>query len=463
MAAEFNYDLIVIGSGPGGYVAAIRASQLGMKTVVIEKDKIGGVCLNTGCIPSKSLIHQAGIYRSIPALRELGVAVDTANFDYINVYDNSRKAAETLSRGIESSFKKHNIDYIFATATITGINKISLNNGKKLTGKNILIATGSQPREIPGFGINESTVLSSTGALMLKSLPEKLVILGAGAVGIEFAHIFNAFGVEIQIVELLDRILPLEDEETVSVLYKSFRKRKIQISTAAKATDMQEKNGNIQVKFRKDREEILVETEKVLIAAGRLPNTDNIGLENVGIQTDKGFIPAGDYYQTAIPGIFAIGDVINTPLLAHVASKEGIIAVEYMAGRKPAAAIDLNTIPSAIYSEPQIGSFGYTEQKAQAENIEYAKTVFRYVGSGKSITEEKPEGLLKILFHPDTHEILGAHMVGAAATELIHELLLAKYAKLLPADVADMIHAHPTISEVVMECCRQIEGWNIHL
>ena len=465
MDKKYDYDLLVIGSGPGGYVAAIRASQLGLKTAVIEKDKPGGVCLNVGCIPSKALINQAEVYRSKNLLKDMGIKIDETGFAYSRVYKKSRKAADMLARGVQYLLKKNNVELIMGKGFIESANQVLVDDDKRLTAKNIIIATGSSPRQIPGFTIDEDIVLSSTGALMLEQLPKDILILGAGAIGIEFAHILNAFGVEVHVVEMMDGILPLEDRETVEVLYKALAKRGIKFYTSTKALSMaKQDHGRVMVTLEDSKgEKSRQEVEKVLVAVGRKPNTEGIGLENLGVETDRGFVTVEDYYQTKIPGVFAIGDIVNSPLLAHVASKEGEIAAEYIAGHiPPKPSIDPSTIPSAVYCEPQIASFGYTEEKAKKQDLSYEKVVFPYRGAGKSVAIEKPEGMVKILFDPSTREILGGHIVGAEATELIHELLLAKWGELLPEDIATMMHAHPTLTEAIMEAARSAEGWAIH-
>jgi len=464
MSLQYEYDVLILGAGPGGYVAAIRASQLGMKVGIIEKDKPGGVCLNVGCIPSKALIHQAELFRCISSLEELGLQVNRDGFEYARVYAKSREAANTLSRGVEYLLKKNKVDLIKGYGRITGSHEISLQDGRRITGKNLLIATGSSPREIPGFPFDEERILSSTGALMLQSLPARMLILGGGAIGVEFAHIFNSFGVEIHIVEMLDGILPSEDRDTVHILEKALKERGIRISTETKALSVESGKDHMEIRLEeKNGDRYSVEADMILVAVGRVPNTQDIGLENVGITTEKGFIPVGDYYQTSVPSIFAIGDVVNSPLLAHVASKEGEIAVEYMAGLEPEKQVDPDLIPRAVYCEPQLGSFGYTEKRAVQENMPYEKAVFPYRGAGKAVAVGRPEGLVKVLYHPDSREILGAHIVGTEATELIHELLLAKSAELLPEDIATMIHAHPSLSEATMEAMRMAEGWAIHI
>ena len=461
--ANYDYDLLVLGAGPGGYVAAIRATQLGMKVAVIEKDKPGGVCLNIGCIPSKALIHQAELMRSGKELESIGVKVDASGLDYGKVFAISRKAADTLSRGVGFLLKKNKIDLISGEGTISSAHQIEVKGHGPVTGTNLIIATGSRPRSIPGFELDEKTVLSSTGALMLEKLPGRICVLGGGAIGVEFAHIMNAFGVEVHLVEMLDHLLPLEDEEAVEVLVRSFKKRGIKIYTSTKASGYAKSGKALKVSLEGKEGRKELEVDQILLVVGRLPNTDGIGLEKLGIELEKGFIPVGDYYRTSVEGVYAIGDVLSSPMLAHVASKEGEIAVEHIAGHPAPVRLDPNAIPGAVYCEPQLASFGYTEKAAKEAGVQFEKAVFPYRGAGKSVAIGRTEGLLKLLVETETREILGAHLVGAEATELIHEILLAKTAELLPEDIAVMTHAHPTLSEGVMETARMAEGWVIHV
>ncbi len=460
------YDVAIIGAGPGGYVSAIRARQLGLTVALVERDQPGGVCLNWGCIPSKALIHSADLYRHLGQTSKWGVKVDLSSFDYAKVHKESRTTAATLSRGVQGLIKKNKIDYFNAQATITGPQNIELAyaDGKKesLSTKNILIATGSRPREIPGYAFDGKRFLSSTDMLSLTQLPKKLAILGAGAIGIEFAFVANAFGVEVHMIEMLPQILPNEDSEIASALEKSLLAQGIKIYTSTRAETPASDKTKVSIPLVQGEKKTTLEVDAVLVAVGRIPNTENIGLENIKLQTEKGFIPVGDYYRTKVNSVFAIGDVVATPLLAHVASKEGEIAVEHIANKSPEKSINLDTIPSAVYAEPQVASFGKREDDLKKENIEYHKSVFPYRGAGKSIAVNASEGFVKLLSDKKTHEILGCHILGKDATEIIHELLLAKHAELLPEDIASMVHAHPTIFETVMEASKGVDGAAIH-
>jgi len=462
---QYDYDLLVIGAGPGGYVAAIRASQLGLKTAVVEKDQLGGVCLNWGCIPSKSLIHQAEVFHTHHDLENMGVKTDISGLNYSKVQGKSRTVVEQMTKGVGFLFKKNKITHLQGKGVLDGPNSLMV-EGKKVTAKNILLATGSRPREIPGFEFDEKTVLSSTGILDLKELPKSLIILGSGAIGMEFAYVMSTFGVKVTVVEMLPQILPNEDKDTSSVVEKAFKAKGIDLlsGTAAKSLKKSKEGVEVEVENVGTKKLQTLKAEKILVAVGRVPNTEGLGLEKVGIKTDRGFVVPGDYYQTSVPSIYAIGDIIPSPLLAHVASKEGEIAVEHMAGHGGREKkIDPMTIPGATYCEPQIASFGLTETKAKEQKLDYKAFIFPFVGIGKAVAVDRSEGLVKIISDKKTGEILGGHVVGKDATELIHEILLAKKAELLPEDLATMIHAHPTISEAVMESARGIEGWAIHI
>jgi dihydrolipoamide dehydrogenase len=475
----YDYDVVIIGAGPGGYVAAIRAAQLGLKACVVEKDKAGGVCLNVGCIPSKSLIHQADLVLGSAGLADLGAGVDLSTIDYSRAYKASRKAAERLSKGVSFLLKKNGVEYVQGRAQLKSANEIVLDDGRVIGAAAIILATGSRPRQLPGFDFDEQTVLSSTGALMLQKVPKRAVILGAGAIGMELGSVWNAFGSEVIIVELADRALPLEDPEAGMVVRKAFEKRGIRFIIGQGASGMEKKDSGLVVSLKPANDgssqsaqadsPSSLEADAVLVAVGRRPNTEGLGLEELGIKLERGFVPVGEYGETAAAGIYAIGDIVATPLLAHVASKEGEIAVERIAQLlkgAPAPAesrVDLSTVPSAVYCEPELASFGLSVEKAVATGITHEVFSFPFRGIGKAVATEKPDGFVKIVHEPGSGEILGASIVGERATDIIHELILARRAELTLEEVADMVHAHPTIAEGVMEAAKGGLGRAVHV
>ena len=458
-------DIVIIGAGPGGYVAAIRAAQLGLTVAVVEMDTPGGVCLNWGCIPSKNLIQQAEDFQVLAAMEKLGVKIDRSGLDYARVHANSRQAAATLAGGVSGLLRKNKVRLIKGRARLAGPGKVAVAGGETLAARNILIATGSGPLELPGFEFDEQQVLSSTGILDLKALPKSLVILGGGAIGCEFAFVMNAFGVAVTLVEMTDHLLPTEDYECAAVLAASFARAGITVHTGTRATGLTRAKKSVSVMLSTPDGDTRIKAEKALAVFGRSPNTRDLGLETVGLEPDdRGFIPVGDYNQTAATVIFAIGDVTNTPLLAHVASREGELAVEFIAGHAPAMKrVDPDLVPSAIYCEPQVAGFGLREDEAKRHGRKITKSVFPYRGIGKAVAVGRPEGLVKLIADPATGEILGGHVVGLHATEILHEILLAKSAELLPEDITGMIHAHPTLSEGVMEAALGLVGAPIHM
>ncbi len=463
--SEPTIDIAIIGAGPGGYVAAIRAAQLGLQVAVVEMDTPGGVCLNWGCIPSKNLIQQAEDYHVLHRMEKLGVKVDRSGLDYGKVHANSRAAANTLAGGVTGLLRKNKVKVIKGRARLAGAGKVVIEGGETLSAKNILIATGSRPMDVKGFEFDEQQVLSSTGILDLKTLPESLVILGGGAIGCEFAFVMNAFGVAVTVVEMTDHLLPTEDFECAAVLQAEFEKAGITVLTDTRATALTRSAKGVSVSLSTPAGDVAVKADKALVVFGRRPNTEELGLDSVGLKTDeRGYIPVGDYNQTSAKGVFAIGDVTSTPLLAHVASREGELAVGFIAGHGgQMKQVDTAAVPSAIYCEPQVAGFGLREDEAKSKGIAIRKSVFPYRGIGKAVAVGKPNGLVKIITDPDTGEILGAHVVGLNATEILHEILLAKTAELLPEDITRMIHAHPTLSEGVMEAALGLTGAPIHM
>jgi dihydrolipoamide dehydrogenase len=463
------YDIAVIGGGPGGYVAAIRAAQLGLSVAVIEKDTLGGVCLNWGCIPSKSLIHHASEFRALQHMEAFGVRVDRSGFNYGAVHAKSRLASKTLADGVAGLMRKNKVEVVKAKARLSAPGKISLTGSdgseRTMRAKNVIVATGSRPLAVPGFEPDERDILSSSGILALTELPRSLVVLGAGAIGCEFAYVMNAFGVRVTLVEMAGHILPAEDFEAAKVLDASLRQAGIDIRTDTRALSWKKTADGLRVRVAAGGKEDDIDAEKVLAAFGRTPNTNGLGLEQIGVKLDgRGYVQTGDYGQAGVAGIFAIGDIVASPALAHVASKEGEIAVEFIAGHPSVhTRVAEDMVPSAIYCEPQVAGFGLREDSAAAKGIRFKKSVFPFRAAGKSVAVGKTEGLVKLLSDPDTGEILGAHIVGSNATELIHELLLARSGELIVDDVAHMIHAHPTLAEAVMEAAKGIDGKPIHM
>jgi len=469
-----QYDFVVIGAGPGGYVAAIRAAQLGLATAVVEKNLVGGVCLNIGCIPSKSLIHSARLFAEGKKLLEkCGAKVDLGGFDYAPAWKASRLAADRLSKGVSYLLKKNGVELIQGTAALSGAGTIDVetaNGTLQLKAKAILLATGSRPRLIPGFEFDEKRILSSTGMLMSEKLPKRLFILGAGAIGMEFAYVMNAFGVEVTVAELLPRVLPLEDEEASKIVEKEFRARGVVIYTGAKASGAEGAGDHVVVHLSDAQGAPLeIEADAALVAVGRTTNIDGLGLEKLGMRTERGYIITGEYHETSCAGIYDVGDITTYPQLAHTASKAGEIVAERVAHLLKGTpdprdhVLDRLHVPSAVYCEPEVASFGLSEASAKGKAVPYAVARFPYRGNGRAVAVEAPEGQVKIVFDPDTKAILGASIVGESAADTIHEILLASKAELTVEDVAELVHAHPTVSETIMEASKAALGHAIHI
>lgn len=456
-----SYDLIVIGSGPGGYVGAIRAAQLGLKTCVIEKDKAGGVCLNVGCIPTKTLVEQAEIFNSLSDLKSIGIKADKSELNYGKVQKKAVVASTKLSKGVNYLLEKNGVDFISDRAVKILPGKVILDSDEEITGKNILLAMGSSPRSIKGFETDEARILTSTGMLSMTELPSSLTILGSGAIGIEFAYIMNSFGVKVTVVELLPRILPLEDYEIAESIEAALSRQGIKFIKGTGAKSLNVKEDSVEITLD-NQEETVLSSEKVLVAIGRKPNTGEIDFSETSVGIDsRGFIETGDYYETAEQGIFAIGDILPTAQLAHVASKEAEIAVEYIAGRKPPVRINGDSIPSAVYCEPQAASFGMKSREAE-DDENYVISRFPFSANGKAKATGHSEGLVKIISSREG-KILGAHIAGRNASEMIHELLLAKTEGISINKIAEMIHVHPSLSESIMETAKEAFEGAIHL
>ena len=458
-----DFDLVVLGAGPGGYVAAIRAAQLGLKTAIVEKDSVGGVCLNWGCIPSKSLLRNAEVLNLVNNAEEFGITFENLTYDFSKAISRSRKVVDKLTSGVQYLLKKNQVELIEGTGKLTGPHEIEImENNRKFTSENTIIATGARQRDIDSMPIDHHIVINSRDALNMSEIPDDITIIGAGATGVEFAHIYRSYGAKVTLVEMMDRIIPNEDSEISDLLRKSFAEREIDIKVGVAVKSIQASNGTALVTLIAKEEEHLITSDKVLVAVGVQPNTDNIGLEGAGITTDKGFIIIGENMETNVSGVYAIGDVTGKMLLAHVASAQAVTAVEYIAGLNPAP-IDYQLMPRAIYCEPQVASFGMTEAQAKDHGVETKIGRFPFSASGKAIALGRTEGIIKLVIDPEIGEILGAHMIGPEVTELLAELSMTKLLEGTTTELGWLVHPHPTISETLKEAALDSNGEAIHI
>jgi dihydrolipoamide dehydrogenase len=461
-----DFDIIVIGAGPGGYVAAIRASQLGLKTAIIERESVGGVCLNWGCIPSKALLRNAEVLNLIHSADKYGITFDNLSYDFGVAIDRSREVVNKLTSGVEYLLKKNNVEHISGSAVFETSNSLTITTesgeARSITGDNILIATGARQREIPSMPIDHSIVMNSRDALDSKTIPNRVLIVGGGATGAEFAHIYNSYGSNVTIVELEDRIVPNEDKEISQVLTKSFTDNGINLFSSSSVDSIETNADFAIVNIDKNGEKSKIECDRVLVAVGVQANTDNLGLEDIGLETDRGFIPVDGNMNTSIPNIFAIGDVTGKMLLAHVASAQGVTAIEHIAGLNPPE-LDYSIMPRAIYCEPQIASFGLTEEQAKDQGIDINIGKFPFSASGKAIALDKTDGIVKLVVDQEIGEIIGAHMIGSEVTELLAELSMTKMLEGTTTELGWLVHPHPTISEIIKEAALDTTGEAIHI
>ena len=448
-----SFDVIVLGGGPAGYVCAIRCAQLGLATAVIEQDKLGGVCVNIGCIPTKALLHSASIANLLKESKDFGVEAGDVKTDYAVAMKRSRRVSDQNSKGVEFLMKKNKITVVKGTGVLQPGKKVKVGSDVYEAKKAVVIATGSRVKGIPQIGleINKTTVISSDEALLMEKIPATLAIIGAGAVGMEFADIFNAFGVKVTLIEALPRILPLEDAEASDTLNKSYRKRGIEVIAGAKVTKANVAKDKVTLDVEAGGEKKQVTAAAVLMAAGRAVNTENIGLKECGIQlTERGFIKVDKNLQTSTAGYYAIGDVAGPPMLAHKGSREGVVVAEIVAGQKPHA-IKYDNVPSVTYCHPEVASIGLTEDQCKEKKLDYVAGKFPFSANGRARGTGETEGFVKILRDKKYGEILGAHIVGAHASELIHELTVARENEYTVEEVELAIHAHPTMSEAVAQ------------
>jgi dihydrolipoamide dehydrogenase len=460
------FDLIVIGSGPGGYVAAIRASQLGMKVAVVEKEELGGICLNWGCIPTKALLKSANVFEYIQHAKEYGIDVKDANVDFTAIVKRSRDVAAGMSKGVQFLFKKNKIEQLLGHGKLKKGNKVEVTDaqGKKTEheAKHVILATGGRSRELPNLPIDGKKIIGYRQAMVLPDRPQRLLVVGSGAIGVEFAYFYNTLGTEVTIVEFLPRIVPVEDEEVSKQLEKSFKKAGMTIYTNAEVLKVDTKGASCLVTVKTATGNIEIETDVVLSAVGVTTNLENLGLEEAGVKTEKGKVLVDDYYKTNVANVYAIGDIVKGPALAHVASAEGIICVEKIAGKNPEP-LNYNNIPGCTYCSPEIASVGMTEEAAKKAGYQIKVGKFPFTASGKAKAAGASDGFVKVIFDAKYGEWLGAHMIGANVTEMIAEVVSARKLETTGHDVIKTVHPHPTMSEAIMEAAAAAYGEVIHL
>ena len=464
-----NFDLIVIGSGPGGYVAAIRASQLGLNTAIIERESLGGICLNWGCIPTKALLKSAQVFEYLNHAQDYGIEAGKSSADFGAVIKRSRGVAEGMSKGVQFLMKKNKITVIMGNAKLAKGPKVNVTDAEgkvtEYTAKHIIVATGGRAKELPNLPIDGKKIIEYRKAMSLETLPKRLVVVGAGAIGVEFGYFYHTLGTEVSIVEFMEQgLVPREDPDISKELGKLYTRKGIKVYAgwAVETVDTGGKEIKVNMKNRKDGKTETILCDVVLSAAGVTPNTENIGLEDAGVATDRGFIKVDEYFRTNVPGVYAIGDVLATQALAHLASAEGITCVEAIAGHHPEP-IDYNNVPGCTYCSPEIASVGYTEQAAKDAGYEVLVGKFPFTASGKAKAAGHPEGFVKVIFDKKYGEFLGAHMIGYNVTELIAEVVTARKLETTGQEIIKSIHPHPTMSEAVMEAAAAAYGEVIHL
>ncbi|ADY51021.1 dihydrolipoamide dehydrogenase [Pseudopedobacter saltans DSM 12145] len=461
-----NYDVIVIGSGPGGYVAAIRASQLGLKTAVVEKESLGGICLNWGCIPTKALLKSAQVFEYINHASEYGIQVAGAEADFDAIVKRSRGVADGMSKGIQFLMKKNKIDVINGYGKIKKGGKIEVKaadgSTKEYTAKHTILATGGRSRELPNLKQDGKKIIGYREAMVLPQLPKSMVVVGSGAIGVEFAYFYATMGTKVTVVEFMDNIVPVEDEDVSKQLVRSFKKTGIEVMTKSSVESVDTKGDLCKVNVKTESGNKVLEAEVVLSAVGVVANIENIGLEEVGVKTDKGKVIVDEFYKTNVAGVYAIGDIVPGQALAHVASAEGIICVEKIAGHHPEP-LNYNNIPGCTYCSPEIASVGYTEKTAKAAGYDIKVGKFPFSASGKASASGAKDGFVKVIFDAKYGEFLGAHMIGANVTEMIAEVVVARKLETTGMEIVKSVHPHPTMSEAIMEAAADAYGEVIHL
>lgn len=462
-----DYDLIIIGSGPGGYVAAIRASQLKMKVAVVERAELGGICLNWGCIPTKSLLKSAQVFDYLNHASDFGITISgEIKPDFKAIISRSRDVANGMSKGIQFLFKKNNIEHIKGFGRLAGNNQVEVEekggNKKKYSAANIILATGARSKELPNMKQDGKKIIGYREAMSLEKQPGSMVVVGSGAIGSEFANFYQSLGTEVTLVEFLPRIVPVEDEEVSNQLERSFKKIKMKVMTDSSVESVESSKGKCRVTIKTPKGQETVEADIVLSAVGITTNIEDIGLEQVYIKTENGKVVVDDFYRTSAQGVFAIGDIVHGPALAHVASAEGIICVEKIAGMA-VEPLDYKNIPGCTYTNPEIASCGFTETAAREAGYEIKVGKFPFTASGKASSAGAKDGFIKLIFDAQYGELLGAHMIGANVTELIAEIIVARKLETTGHELIKSVHPHPTMSEAIMEAAAAAYGEVIHL
>ncbi|MGH7385843.1 MAG: dihydrolipoyl dehydrogenase [Candidatus Rokuibacteriota bacterium] len=465
MAAQ-AFDVVVVGTGPGGYVAAIRCAQLGLSVATVEDDRPGGVCLNWGCIPTKALLRNAEVVGLFSRAKEFGITVGEWKADYAQAVQRSRKVADRMAKGVEFLFRKNKITLFLGRGTLKGARIVEVTGKDGATTleakRAVILATGSEPRSLPGVTIDEQRVVSSTGAVTNEGRPGSLIVIGAGAVGIEFADVYAAYGVSVTVLEALPRVLPIEDEEASTQIARLFSRREITIRTGVKVKKVTAAGSAVSVEVDADGKVETLKADQVLMAVGRGARTRGLGLEALGIATERGFVTVSATMETSVKGIYAIGDMAGHQLLAHKAMAEGVVAAEAIAGQSPRP-VDYGNVPSCTYCHPQVASIGLTEAAARAGGREIAVGKFPFTASGKAVAQGETEGFVKVVADKATGEILGVHIVGPEATELIHEFAVGRTLEATLEEIIHTIHAHPTLSEAAFEATLAALGHPIHI
>jgi dihydrolipoamide dehydrogenase len=454
-------DVAVVGTGPGGYVAAIRCAQLGLSVAAVEDDRPGGVCLNWGCIPTKALLRNAEVVNLFGRAAEFGIRLGSFEASYAEAIQRSRRVADRMSKGVEFLFRKNRITLVPGRGVLKSRDTVEVagkDGAETIQAKALILATGSEPKSLPGVPIDENAVISSNGAVRNERAPKSIIVIGAGAVGVEFADVYASYGVQVTLVEALSRVVPLEDEEVSKELARAFRRRSIEMKTGVKVASVRPGGASVAV----DTDAGKLEAEQVLMAVGRGAKVTGLGLEPLGVRLQHGFVAVSPRMETSVPGVYAIGDMAGPPLLAHKAMAEGVVAAEAIAGRGPRP-LDYGNVPSCTYCRPQIASVGLTEAKARENGREVSVGKFPFTASGKAVALGEPEGFVKVVADKATGEVLGVHIVGPEATEIIHEFVLGRTLEATLEEIIHTIHAHPTLSEAALEATLGALGQAIHI